>query len=159
MSFVNASIVGNVVKDPVSKTFSTGRKVTTLVVAVNTRPRPSGAGGGGAPENEQTDFYKVEVWGNLADVASAYVYKGNQITAAGRLTIDRWQDREGRDRFTPIITANQFSLPPRSPSHSLSTTSSIHDTTSNTTDTSIDDFQMTEEEEAAAAEGLFGTKS
>lgn len=155
-SFVTASIVGHVVKPPTQTAFPSGNKVTTLTVAVNTRIRNNQAAGG---PTEQTEFYKIEIWGKPADVAHNYIAKGNQITASGKLTIDRWQDREGRERYTPTITATQFSLPPRSANaHSTSYTPSDRSEFASETDKEIDSFQMTDEEEAAAAEALFGTK-
>jgi single-strand DNA-binding protein len=86
--------------------FASGRTKTTLVVAVN------------GPKNQKTeestaDFYKVEAWGKLADLATNYLQKGNQVTVCGRLTFDHWTDKQGRRRVTPVVEANQLALPPR----------------------------------------------
>jgi len=106
MSLANISIVGNLVKTPELMHFSSGRKKTTLVVAVNCYGRPNRGG-------DAADFYKVETWGKLADLAGQYLAKGNQVGISGRLSFDRWTDREGKQRTTPVVEASQLSFPQR----------------------------------------------
>lgn len=106
MSLANVSIVGNLVHQPEQMHFSSGRIKTTLVVAVN-------AFGRGNRGGETADFYRVEAWGKLGELAGQYLSKGNQVTASGRLILDRWTDKQGRNRVTPIVEANQIAFPPR----------------------------------------------
>ena len=106
MSLATVSIVGNLVRQPEQMCFASGQKKTTLVVAVN------------GPKNAKTDepsadFYKVESWGRLGELALQYLSKGNQVTVSGRLSFDYWTDKLGRQRTTPIIQANQVAFPPR----------------------------------------------
>lgn len=109
MSLANISLVGNLVKAPERIEFSSGRVKTTLVVAVNSLTRSTGK-----TEKVQTaDFYRVETWGKLADLAARCLFKGNQITVTGRLILDHWTDRQGLSRITPVVEANQLSLPPK----------------------------------------------
>lgn len=108
MSLVNVSIVGNVVRTPEQRQFDSGRSKTTITVAVSTPPSVKSSAG----EKWETEYYKVETWGKLADVASKYLNKGSHFGATGRLILDRWQDKDGRDRVTPTIRAEQISLPP-----------------------------------------------
>jgi single-strand DNA-binding protein len=72
MSLANVSLVGNLVKAPEQIQFSSGRTKTTLVIAVNNI-------GKGATKPNTADFYRVETWGKLADLASKYLNKGNQV--------------------------------------------------------------------------------
>lgn len=106
MSLANISIVGNLVKPPEQMHFTGGKLKTTLVVAVNSYGKPSRGG-------DSADFYKVETWGKLAELAGQYLSKGNQVAVSGRLIFDRWTDKEGKNRFTPIVEAAQLSLPPK----------------------------------------------
>lgn len=106
MSLANISIVGNLVKPPDQMHFSSGRVKTTLVVAVNSYGRPNRGG-------DSADFYKVETWGKLADLAAQYLNKGNQVAVSGRLLFDRWTDKQGQSRVTPVVEAAQLSLPAR----------------------------------------------
>jgi len=106
MSLATISIVGNLVRAPEQMFFASGRTKTTLVVAVN-GPKSQ------KTEESTADFYKVETWGKLADLATNYLQKGNQVTVCGRLTFDHWTDKQGRQRVTPVVEANQLALPPR----------------------------------------------
>ncbi|MBI1268849.1 single-stranded DNA-binding protein [bacterium] len=105
MSLVSISIVGNIVRDPESRQFDSGRRKTSLHVAVNDYNRTT--------REKSAEFYKIEAWDRLSDLAGKYLRKGNQITVSGRLSLERWVDRSGKDRCTPVIHANQLSLPPR----------------------------------------------
>lgn len=106
MSLANVSIVGNLVKSPEQMHFPSGKVKTTMVVAVNSYGRPHRGG-------DAADFYKVETWGKLAELAGQYLARGNQVGVSGRLLFDRWTDKEGKNRFTPVVEAAQLSLPPR----------------------------------------------
>lgn len=148
MGLANISIVGNVVKPPAQTEFSSGNRKTTVVVAVNS-PFKKGDG-----SQEQTEFYKVEAWGKLGDVVHRYVGKGNQITAIGRFNIERWQDREGRERITPTVNATQISLPPKRAWDD--TSSSTTQPSSSASPSYPDELQFSEEDEDAAAAAMFG---
>ncbi len=106
MSLVTISIVGNLVKPPEQMYFASGRTKTTMVVAVN-------GSGRGARAADTADFYRVELWGKLAELAGKYLSKGNQVGLSGRLILDRWTDKQGRSRITPIVEATQLAFPPR----------------------------------------------
>jgi len=106
MSLANVSLVGNLVKAPEQIQFSSGRTKTTLVLAVNGSGKASG-------KTNTADFYRVETWGKLADLAAKYLYKGNQVSVSGRLVMDHWTDKHGANRVTPVVEANQLSLPPK----------------------------------------------
>ena len=133
MSLANVSLVGNLVKAPEQIQFSSGRIKTTLVVAVNgsnksgaknTDSDKSDRSDGNDPNKENTataDFYRVETWGKLAELASKYLTKGNQVTVSGKLTLDHWTDKHGANRITPVVEANQLSLPPKPKSSEFDT--------------------------------------
>jgi single-strand DNA-binding protein len=106
MSLANVSLVGNLVKAPEQIQFSSGRTKTTLVLAVNGSGKASG-------KTNTADFYRVETWGKLADLAAKYLNKGNQVSVSGRLVMDHWTDKHGANRVTPVVEANQLSLPPK----------------------------------------------
>lgn len=108
MSLANISIVGNAVKAPEQTVFSTGKAKTTIIVAVNSPRRP-----GDNQTKDHADFYKVELWGPQGDLAHKHIAKGNQVGVSGRLVLDQWTDKTGRARITPVIKADQISLPPR----------------------------------------------
>ena len=106
MSLANISIVGNLVKPPEQMNFVSGKIKTTFTVAVNGFGRPARGG-------DTADFYRVETWGKLAELAGKYLDKGNQIAVSGRLIFDRFVDQQGKNRVIPVVEANQLSLPPK----------------------------------------------
>jgi single-strand DNA-binding protein len=108
MSLVNISIVGNLVKPPLQKCFPSGKAKTTLVVAVDAPTRKRETDG-----RNDCDIYRVEAWGKLGEIAHKYLAKGSLVGATGRLVMSHWQDREGRDRVTPTVEADQIALPPK----------------------------------------------
>ncbi|CAN5599307.1 hypothetical protein BH11CYA1_BH11CYA1_39900 [soil metagenome] len=138
MSLANVSLVGNLVKAPEQIQFSSGRIKTTLVVAVNSSNKSganksstknddgsksdSSIGNNLAKDTATADFYRVETWGKLAELASKYLTKGNQVTVSGKLTLDHWTDKHGANRITPVVEANQLSLPPKPKSSEFDTT-------------------------------------
>jgi single-strand DNA-binding protein len=106
MSLATVSIVGNLVRQPEQMCFASGQKKTTIVVAVNGPRNPK-------TDEPSADFYKVESWGRLGELALEFLSKGNQVTVCGRLSFDHWTDKTGRQRTTPVIQANQVAFPPR----------------------------------------------
>lgn len=114
MSLANISIVGNLVKPPEQMHFVSGKVKTTFTVAVNGFGRPARGG-------DTADFYRVETWGKLAELAGKYLDKGNQIAVSGRLLFDRFVDQQGKNRVIPVVEANQLSLPPKPKSNSTET--------------------------------------
>jgi single-strand DNA-binding protein len=111
MSLANVSLVGNLVRTPELIQFSSGRVKATLVLAVNV-PAKNSAGATNT-KGGSANFYKIETWGRLAELASKYLSKGNQVTVAGKLYMDEWLDKNGHKRMTPRVDANQISLPPK----------------------------------------------
>lgn len=111
MSMVNVSIVGNLVRQPEQICFASGRIKTVLVVAVN---NPAAKAAEKTVEKPvDADFYRIETWGKLAELAQKYLNKGNQVGVCGRLIMEHWTDKQGRDRLTPLVSATQLSFPPR----------------------------------------------
>lgn len=105
MGLANISIVGNLVKAPEQIQLASGKLKTTFVVAVNHAKKS---------ESDSADYYNVVAWGRLAELAGQYLDKGQQVTATGRLTLDRWTDKNGQARVTPVVNADQIAFPRRS---------------------------------------------
>lgn len=108
MSMANVTIVGNLAKAPQLRTFQSGRVKADLILAVNS---PYSFKSENAAET--VDFYRVELWGVMAENAVRYLRTGNQIGASGRLILDHWIDQSGQARTTPVIAATQITYPPK----------------------------------------------
>lgn len=105
MSLANISIVGNLARDPEQHEFANGHKKTTLTIAVNSFNK--------IRKEKITDFYRVETWDRLGELAKSYLHKGNQVTVSGRLALEKWTDRDGKSRITPTVQATQLAFPQR----------------------------------------------
>ena len=108
MSMVNVSIVGNLAKTPEQICFASGKIKTVMVVAVNSQAQKSSE-----KTNDIADYYRVETWGRLAELAQNYLNKGNQVGVCGKLIMEHWTDKQGNERLTPVVSATQLSFPPR----------------------------------------------
>jgi single-strand DNA-binding protein len=103
-SFSKIIIVGNVGRDPELKMTPNGRAVCEFSVAVN---RVSGR----AEERvEQTDWYRVSCWSALAERAQQMITKGRLVLVDGRFTPRTYTDREGKERYSLDISANDFQM-------------------------------------------------
>ncbi len=103
-SFSKIIIVGNVGRDPELKMTPNGRPVCEFSVAVN---RVTGRGD---ERQEQTDWYRVSCWSALAERAQQMITKGRLVLVEGRFTPRSYTDREGKERYSLDISANDFQM-------------------------------------------------
>ena len=95
------TLVGRVGGDPDVKYFESGTVKCKLTLAVRRRSR----------NNDEPDWFTLEIWGKTAQIAADYVRKGAQIGVKGSLKFDRWQDRStGANRSMPVIRVDQLDL-------------------------------------------------
>ncbi|MCC6172470.1 MAG: single-stranded DNA-binding protein, partial [Gammaproteobacteria bacterium] len=59
---------------------------------------------------EQTEWHSVAMFGRLAEIAGEYLRKGSQVYIEGRLRTRKWQDKQGNDRYTTEIVANEMQM-------------------------------------------------
>jgi single-strand DNA-binding protein len=94
-------LVGRVGADPEIRYFESGSVLAKVSLAVNRRSRLS----------DQPDWFTLEIWGKVAEVAANYVRKGKLIGVRGSLEIQEWTDRnDGTDRSKPIIKVAELEL-------------------------------------------------
>lgn len=102
MSLNVVNLVGRVGGDPDVKYFESGSVVCNLTLAVNRRSRNN---------NDQPDWFNLELWGKTAEVAANYVRKGSLIGVQGALKIETWSDRAtGANRSKPVIKVDRLDL-------------------------------------------------
>jgi len=99
-------IIGNVGRDPELKMTGNGRPVCEFSVAVN---RVVGGGQGGERQ-EQTDWYRISCWANLAERAQQMITKGRLVYVEGRFSPRQYTDREGQNRISLDVSASDFQM-------------------------------------------------
>ena len=93
-------IMGRLTRDPELRTTQAGVSVTSFTVAVD---RDFGGRDGG---ERQTDFVDCVAWRSTGEFVSKYFHKGSMIVVSGRLQSRKWQDREGNNRVSWEINAD-----------------------------------------------------
>ncbi|ODP39531.1 single-stranded DNA-binding protein [Sphingomonas turrisvirgatae] len=98
-------LVGNLGRDPESRTFSNGGKVVELRIATSESWKDRNTG----ERKEKTEWHTVKVFNEgLANVAERYLRKGSKVYIEGALTTRKWQDQQGQDRYSTEITLQGF---------------------------------------------------
>ena len=106
MAGVNKVIlVGNLGKDPESRTFANGGKVVSFSLATseNWKDRNSGE------RKEKTEWHNISIFNEgLAGVAERFLRKGSKVYVEGQLETRKWQDQSGNDRYTTDVVLRNF---------------------------------------------------
>jgi single-strand DNA-binding protein len=111
MAFAKVMIIGNLGRDPEMRYTPNGRPVTEFSVAVSHRSRDPQTG---EWADDQTDWYRVTVWGDRAERTAEQFRKGNKVFVEGRFRTREYEAKDGQKRTSLEITAdNVISLDAR----------------------------------------------
>ncbi len=99
-------IVGNLGQDPETRYMPSGSAVTNFTVATNESWKDKQTG----EQKDRTEWHRVAMFGRLAEVAAEYLRKGSQVYIEGKLRTRKWQDRDGKDRYTTEIIADEMQM-------------------------------------------------
>jgi single-strand DNA-binding protein len=99
-------LVGNLGADPETRYMPSGSAVTNLSVATSESWKDKQTG----EQKERTEWHKVAMFNRLAEVAAEYLRKGSQVYIEGKLRTRKWQDRDGNDRWTTEIIADEMQM-------------------------------------------------
>jgi single-strand DNA-binding protein len=100
-------LVGNLGADPEVKSFQNGGRIANLRIATSEdwKDRQTGE------KKERTEWHQVVLQSDgLVGVAERYLRKGSKVYIEGQLRTRKWQDKEGRDRYTTEIQANEMQM-------------------------------------------------
>ena len=103
MSFNKIILVGNLGRDPELRYTPQGTPVCSFTVATNEK-RKDKAG----ETQDVTTWFRVTLWGRQAETASQYLTKGRPIYVEGRLRLEEWTDRDGKQRYTLEVHATDM---------------------------------------------------
>ena len=99
-------LVGHLGNDPESRYMPSGSAVTNLRIATSESWRDKNSG----DQQERTEWHRVAMFGRLAEIAVEYLRKGSQVYIEGSLRTRKWQDKEGKDRWSTEIVANEMQM-------------------------------------------------
>jgi len=108
MNFNKAIIVGNLTRDPETKTLPSGQSVTSFSLATN-RVWNNQDG----EKQEAIEFHNIVSFGKLADICSRYLNKGRLVLVEGRIQTRSWQDQSGIKKYWTEIVAESMQMGPR----------------------------------------------
>lgn len=105
MSSLNkVTLIGRVGKDPEINTSKAGKKLASLSLATSEHWKDKQG-----QKQEKTEWHNIVVYNeNLAKIIESYVRKGSQIYIEGQLQTRKWQDKEGKDRYTTEVVLQDF---------------------------------------------------
>lgn len=101
-----AILIGNLGADPDVRYIPNGNAVATVRLATTRRWKDKQTN----DRKEDTEWHRVVFYGKLAEVVSEYVKKGSQIYVEGRIETKKWQDKDGQDRYTTQIVAEEMHM-------------------------------------------------
>jgi single-strand DNA-binding protein len=98
-------LVGNLGRDPESRSFQNGGKVVNLRIATSESWKDRATG----ERKEKTEWHSVAIFNeNIGRVAEQYLRKGSKVYIEGQLQTRKWQDQQGQDRYTTEIVIQNF---------------------------------------------------
>ena len=99
-------LIGNLGKDPEVKYLPSGSAVCNVTLATSESWKDKDSG----EKKERTEWHNVVFYGRLAEIAGEYLKKGSQAYVEGALRTRKWQDKEGRDRYTTEIIVSDMQM-------------------------------------------------
>jgi len=99
-------LVGNLGADPETRYMPSGKPVTNIRIATSEGWTDKQSG----DKQERTEWHAVVLFEKLAEISAEYLRKGSQVYIEGSLRTRKWQDKEGKDRYTTEIVAREMQM-------------------------------------------------
>lgn len=99
-------LVGNLGKDPEQRSTQSGMAVVNVTIATSDSWRDKATG----EQQERTEWHNVVFFNKLGEIAAQYLRKGSQVYVEGSLRTRKWQDKNGQDRYTTEIIAENMQM-------------------------------------------------
>jgi single-strand DNA-binding protein len=106
MDLNKAMIIGNITRDPETRSTANGQPVTSFSIATNlTWIDQSGQ------KQQKAEFHNIVAWRKLAEICGQYLKKGSKVYIEGRLQTSSWTGQDGNKRYkTEIVADNMIML-------------------------------------------------
>lgn len=99
-------LVGNLGADPETRAMPSGMSVTNIRIATSESWKDKASGA----QQERTEWHSIALFGRLGEIAAEYLRKGSQVFVEGKLRTRKWQDKQGNDRYTTEIIADNMQM-------------------------------------------------
>ena len=99
-------LVGNLGKDPEVRYLEGGTAVANFPIATSETYKDKTSG----ERKTNTEWHNIVVWRGLAEIAEKYLKKGAQIYLEGKLRTRQWQDKDGNNRYTTEVVADNLQM-------------------------------------------------
>src|SRR5690606_34582844 len=92
--------------DPDTRYMPSGKAVTNIRIATSESWKDRQTG----DQQERTEWHTVVLFDKLGEIAAEYLRKGSQVYIEGSLRTRKWQDKEGKDRYSTEIVAREMQM-------------------------------------------------
>lgn len=99
-------IVGNLGRDPETRSFPNGDQVANVTIATTDKYKDKTSG----EQKEVTEWHRVSFFGRLAEIAGQYLRKGSQVYVEGSLRTRKWTDKDGIEKYSTEIRADSMQM-------------------------------------------------
>jgi len=99
-------LIGNLGQDPDVRYMPNGNAVANVTLATSDSWKDKNTG----EMQERTEWHRVVFFRRLGEIVGEYCKKGSKIYVEGRLQTRKWQDKNGQDRYTTEIVADQMQM-------------------------------------------------
>lgn len=100
------SFIGRLGRDPETRYMASGKAVANFSIAVGSSWKDKNTG----DKKEQTEWVNIVAFDKLGEICAQYLKKGAQVFIQGAMKTRKWQDKEGKDRYSTEIIANQMQM-------------------------------------------------
>ncbi len=105
MSVNKVILVGRLGKDPETRYMTNGEAVTNVSLATSENWKDKNG-----EKQEKTEWHNLVFYRRLAEIAGEYLKKGSQVYVEGKIQTRKWQDKDGKDRYTTEIIVNEMQM-------------------------------------------------
>ncbi|WKZ28685.1 MAG: single-stranded DNA-binding protein [Patescibacteria group bacterium] len=106
MNLNRAQLIGNLTRDPETRTTPNGQTVSSFGVATSSQWKDASG-----QKQERVEFHNIVAWGKLAEICQQFLGKGRKVFVEGRLQTREWQGNDGTKKSrTEIVAENMIML-------------------------------------------------
>jgi len=139
MNLNKAFIIGNLTRDPESRSLPNGTPISSFGVATNRVWKKDGE------QQKDTQFHNIVAFGRLAEICNQYLKKGGLVLVEGRIQTKNWEAQDGAKRNKTEIIMESMQMGPRRDSSASFATNSNKTAPSNQKTESLDTIEYPEE--------------